>query len=122
MFVLFVLRLYSSYSPARTQLPDRQAANVTILHSAMETRSFPDRTIAFENARIQRMLLLLLLGGRATLYAQGLSIGCFGDDFQYIFARPAETIWRTFIEPNPVHPWYRPLSSALIAATQALVG
>ncbi len=63
-----------------------------------------------------------MLLGTALLYAQGLSIGYFGDDFQYIFARPGEMIWRTFLEPNPAHAWYRPLSSALLAATQALVG
>ncbi|GIV51970.1 MAG: hypothetical protein KatS3mg038_2491 [Candidatus Kapaibacterium sp.] len=88
----------------------------------MDASSSSNEPIAFENPRTRRSLFLLMLLGTAILYAQGLSIGYYGDDFQYIFARPGEMIWRIFVEPNPAHAWYRPLSSALIAATQALVG
>lgn len=87
----------------------------------MVARSSPDHPIALEKHRTHRGLFLLMILGTALLYAQSLSIGYYGDDFQYIFARPGEMIWRIFLEPNPAHAWYRPLSSALLAATQALV-
>lgn len=64
----------------------------------------------------------VLLTGAFALYASGLNIWYYSDDFQYLYDDPAARILWFFAHKNLYHGFYRPVNSAVIAVVQVLFG
>lgn len=56
------------------------------------------------------------------VWAGGLDISWYSDDFQFIFADPAGALFGHFTERNPANDFYRPTQSMALAAIQLLWG
>jgi hypothetical protein len=63
-----------------------------------------------------------ILLGACCLYAPGLHIPYFADDFQIVFSSPGSKILYFFAHPNPDNHFYRPIEAACAAAFQGIWG
>lgn len=63
-----------------------------------------------------------LLTAAFALYACGLNIWYYSDDFQYLYDDPAGRILWFFAHKNLYHGFYRPVNSAVIAVVQVVFG
>lgn len=56
------------------------------------------------------------------LYGSSMTIWYYGDDFNYFWEKPAEHIFRYYVEKHPGYGFFRPVNSMINALTQVAVG